>query len=943
MPNKKQEKNKKYPSDISLKIALIIIAISLVIITSGLAIGSQFLTTAVETSIEDDMVVAVEIADKYVTREIDLLKVMALDAAKDIRRMYEDGRSEGVLRTVLEDYPMYIGLAVLNDTHIVDSYSETDIPLQLAREPFVKAALNGQQLLSTTMFTPDDVLVMYVSAPISDGLALVAVLPGLYFRELIAQFTFWESGHLFIDDEEGTIIANIRPEWVEQRVNFIRMAETDSSYAEVAEMLLRTFDEGHAIGQFSIAGIPRISAMRTLSAPYDNWLIGIIAPLNETVLVQVPQGIALIGSITLLLSIIAAIFAASYLKRPFIEAYEASATKSAFLANMSHEIRTPLTAVLGLSELILTTVPLDDETHSNVIKINKAGDTLLSLVNDILDISKIEAGKFTLNIDKYALSSLINDTVTQSILYAGEKPIELVLDITDDLPAELIGDELRVKQILSNLLSNAFKFTEEGTVELYMRCRREGDDILLTARVSDTGIGIKPDDIGNLFTLYGKMATDSTGRADRRIEGTGLGLAIAKKSAEMMDGTIDVQSEYGTGSVFTVSLRQKYVSDEIIGARTVESLKKFHYSNGKFNRTGIKYLNMSYARVLVVDDNSTNLDVAKGFLGLYKLQIDCAVSGKQAVDAIRDEKVRYDAVFMDHMMPEMDGIEATRIIREDIGTAYAKSVPIIALTANAIVGNEEIFLRKGFQAFISKPIDPARLDTVLRQWVRDKKAESLLPDIYVSYTDVRTGERSLLCSDISGLDIAKGISRFLNETTYIELLRSFSVNTKPLLDLLSNTYDAATAGNAGSAESLSKYSVTVHGIKGSARGICAYETGDAAESLEDASKRGDLEFVKAHHREFIESVSLLISDIDDALSKMPGTEKPVKGSIDRDVLKKLHDACLSYDSDAIDEALDEINCYAYTSDSELCAWLRANLERGDIKAVTGKLQDLLGG
>ena len=621
----------------------------------------------------------------------------------------------------------------------------------------------------------------------------------------------------------------------------------------------------------------------------------------------------------------------------------ASRAKSNFLANMSHEMRTPLTTVLGLSELTLETVQLDDETHSNLVKVYRAGETILNLVNDILDISKIEADRLELNPREYDVPSLLNDAISQSIMYIGDKPVELILNINEDLPNYLYGDDLRIKQILNNLLSNAFKFTREGTVELGLRCEPNlslndyENTVWLTAWIRDTGIGIKPEDINKLFTLYAKMEEESSRNrvgtsASRRTEGTGLGLSISKRVAEMMDGSITAESEYGVGSVFTVKLKQKYVSDAVIGPELVESLQKFDYSLRKFDSVKMTRINMSYARVLIVDDNPTNLDVAKGLMGLYGMKIDCVTGGQQAIDAIRSEKVRYNAIFMDHMMPEMDGMEAVRIIRQNIETEYAKNVPIIALTANAIVGNEEMFLSKGFQAFISKPIDLARLDTVLRQWVRDKDAEALLPDQIIKIGPKSGKDRYLLVDDIPGLDMEKGIAHFgYNEEAYLNVLQSYVKNTRPLLDIIKGV----------NADNLDKYAVTVHGIKGSSRGILAENVGNKAEALEKAAIAGDYNFVSTTNQRFLGIIIQLLSDIEDALFKSGRNNKAVKEKPDKALLSRLLNACISFDIDEIDTVMAGIESFNYTSDEGLADWLRDSIDQGKYKTIEEKLSLIL--
>jgi signal transduction histidine kinase/CheY-like chemotaxis protein len=404
-------------------------------------------------------------------------------------------------------------------------------------------------------------------------------------------------------------------------------------------------------------------------------------------------------------------------------AESAANAKSNFLANMSHEMRTPLNAIIGFSELSLSSGELADDSATNIAKVYNSGVTLLGLVNDILDLSKIEAGRFEVVPTNYDLPSLINDTVNLNIMRIGEKPIIFDLEVDGNLFSTLYGDELRIKQVFNNLLSNAFKYTQKGRVSWSITAERDGDDVWLVSEISDSGIGIKPEDISKLFKDYNQVDV----QANHAVEGTGLGLAITKNLVQMMDGTISVESTYGEGTTFNVRLRQGFVSEVPIGEEVAKNLKNFQYFDEKRMRSEkLIRVHLPYARVLIVDDVPVNLDVARGMMQPYQMQIDCATSGEDAIEMIQNEEVRYNAIFMDHMMPGMDGIEATRIIREEIGTDYAKSIPIIALTANAIAGNEEIFLGKGFQAFLSKPIDIQRMDQVIRKWVRDRELEKKL-------------------------------------------------------------------------------------------------------------------------------------------------------------------------------------------------------------------------
>ena len=630
------------------------------------------------------------------------------------------------------------------------------------------------------------------------------------------------------------------------------------------------------------------------------------------------------------------------LQRALKAAQDANLAKSAFLAKMSHEMRTPLNAVIGLSELSLRSGEVHGTSYANLEKICGSGMTLLNLVNDLLDISKIEAGKFELHPINYCTPSLINDTATQSSLYIGEKPIRFLIDAKANLPARLCGDELRVKQIFNNLLSNAFKYTQEGTVTFEIDCVQDGETVWMIGKIRDTGIGIKAKDMNKLFADYAQM----DGQANRKITGTGLGLTIAKMLAELMGGSITAESEYGKGSVFTVKLRQKSVTDKTIGAKTAENLKNFNYSNERRNNDFHRVrLHLPYARVLVVDDVITNLDVAKGMLKLYGMQVDCVTSGQQAIDAIRAETVRYSAVFMDHMMPEMDGVEATKIIREAIGSEYAKTVPIIALTANAIVGSEEMFLNNGFQAFLPKPIEMNRLDAIIRQWLRDKELEKTIaaaphsPDHTVGgpegqgNQDKRKQKIDLLRfgESVPGLNISKGIDRLGDEQVYFDALRSFAAHTGPLLD----------AAEQARLDNLANCTITFHSLKGASRSISADTVGNQAEALEKAAKAGDFSFVNANNPVFLQTARQLVADISEMLDQIAAQNpKPQKDKPDNEPLARLLAACGTHDMDEVDEAMSELEAYEYQNDDGLVAWLRDNVDQINLAKIKEKLSAL---
>jgi PAS domain S-box-containing protein len=619
----------------------------------------------------------------------------------------------------------------------------------------------------------------------------------------------------------------------------------------------------------------------------------------------------------------------------------ASRAKSDFLASMSHEIRTPLNVINGLAELELRK-RLPQDTLLNLEKIYGSGVTLLNIINDILDISKIESGRFELIPVDYEVASIISDTVSMNMVRIGSKAIEFKLNIDENLPNRLFGDELRLKQILNNLLSNAIKYTPQGIVELGFSCVREGDEIWLDCYVKDSGIGISEENIPKLFSDYQQVDMLS----HRTIEGTGLGLSICRRLVLLMDGSIDVESEYGHGSKFSVRVRQAVTDPRPIGKECVDNLKGFRFLEGGSRKAkNIDYIPMPYGRVLVVDDVSMNLDVAKGMMMAYEgLTIHCVTSGMDAINLIRKGEIRYDAIFMDHMMPGLDGIETVKIIREDIGGEYAKTVPIIALTANAIVGNDKLFMENGFQAFLTKPIDVVKLDAVLRQFVRDKQSPETIRAAEEGARgsaehDYDAALRGLLeKTRISGIDIVAGMKRFNDiASVYIGVIRSFTQNMPKLLETLGNVTEAT----------LSEYAVNVHGAKGSCYGICADEAGRMAEALEISAKGGDFARVMAGNGTFIGNVESLLLQLEDLarsadkIEEETDSAKKTLPAPDRSLLEKMLDASNEYDIDKMQGVMDELDQYSYESDGELISWMKEQIVNFGYDAISEKLEGML--
>jgi signal transduction histidine kinase/DNA-binding response OmpR family regulator/HPt (histidine-containing phosphotransfer) domain-containing protein len=562
------------------------------------------------------------------------------------------------------------------------------------------------------------------------------------------------------------------------------------------------------------------------------------------------------------------------LKRQTEIAVQANLAKSQFLATMSHEIRTPLNAVIGLSEIVLRRGKLFEASRNDIQQIHQSGSSLLRIINDILDISKIEANSFELIPVEYETASLINDAVTLNIVRIGSKPITFTLEINENFPQKLYGDELRVKQILNNILSNAIKYTQKGqiTFSVAWEVQQNGADkkAMIHFTVRDTGIGMRREDIDKLFSDY----TQLDSMANREVEGTGLGLAITKKIVEMMEGSIYVESEYGKGSVFTVSIIQGEVQTgrlpQGIGEETARKLKNFSYTAGSKEKE-LERSWMPYGKVLVVDDMPVNLRVASGLLEPYGLKVDTATSGFEAIEKLRlmnsnPTEKRYDLIFMDHMMPGMDGIRAVRFIRNEIGGDYCRNVPIVAFTANALVGNDEMFMSKGFNGFISKPINPVELDNVLNRFVRDTQS----PEILKYAEEKKTAGKNTIAENISneanvtssifeitGLDAKRGIAATGGkEAGYIEVLAIFCEDVENRLPVLQNIPDS---------DSLSSFVTHVHAIKSASGSIGAAKISEEAARLETAGKAGDFTLIKKNQGGFVEQLTELIKNIRAAL------------------------------------------------------------------------------
>ena len=402
-------------------------------------------------------------------------------------------------------------------------------------------------------------------------------------------------------------------------------------------------------------------------------------------------------------------------------AEEENLAKTRFLARMSHEIRTPLNAVLGTTQLELRKETHPPETTKAFIRIQNSSTMLLSIINDILDISKVEAGKFVVESDLFELESFISEILQINHVNIENQNINFILHVDRDLPKYQIGDVVRLKQIVNNLLSNAFKYTKEGTVSFSISAEQivGYSGAIFVYEVRDNGKGMTQEQVEYLFVEFERFSNTES----ESIEGTGLGMPIVKQLVKMMDGTIEVNSVPGIGTTVTVRIPQEILGLESIGDDIANELESLNILQRDLHmKQAREIIAMPYGKVLVVDDVGTNLDIMDGILSMYGIEAELSSSGIDTLRRINDEGKVYDVIFMDHMMPELDGIETTRRLRE---SSY--NAPIVALTANALVSNKETFMQSGFNEFLAKPIEIEELNRCLMQFVYDPSHEARNP------------------------------------------------------------------------------------------------------------------------------------------------------------------------------------------------------------------------
>lgn len=664
------------------------------------------------------------------------------------------------------------------------------------------------------------------------------------------------------------------------------------------------------------------------------------------------------------------------------KAEDANRAKSAFMSTMSHEIRTPMNAIVGMTDILLRS-ELKDREKEYLANIRSSGEALLSIINDILDFSKIEAGKLEIIEEEYAPMSMLNDLSMIFLNRIAEKPVELLFDIDKNLPARLYGDALRIRQVIINIVNNAIKFTDSGYVILTIEVHTmDAENVTLQIRVKDTGQGMKEEDLDKLFGSFAQVDK----KKNKYKEGTGLGLSISKQLAELMGGTISVQSEYGKGSEFTITLPQRIVNAEpaatikenknIVVAGMMRSegaqevlydlVEKYHLTYSECNFECVENHKIDFfftdqlnlvsdemlermkdkgttlcavlnpmadaswdkealvinkplytlnfcqvingekasagtttqqvicfsapeAKVLIADDNEMNLKVAKGLLEPLKMQIDTAENGKIALEMI--QKKRYDLVFMDHMMPVMDGIEAVMALRA-LDDEYCRTVPVIALTANAIAGAKEEFLRAGMNDFVAKPIQLKEICSKIKKWL----PEELLQDAE-GCGPVAEGTEEFPV--IEGLDTAEGIANCGTKELFFSLLGDFY----KLIDLKSVKIEKCLADGM-----LRDYTIEVHALKNTARMIGAMELSEKFYYLEQMGNKENTEVLEKETPDVLQ-LYRSYKNVLKEYALASGGQKETDSQNLISLLNHIKTAIDEFDLDGADEALKELEEY----------------------------------
>ena len=601
------------------------------------------------------------------------------------------------------------------------------------------------------------------------------------------------------------------------------------------------------------------------------------------------------------------------------ELEKVESSKDDFVANVSHEIRTPINTICGMSEIILNEeLPLD--IKEKVMDIQRAGRSLMGVVSDILDFSELQSEEIKMEEESYYLSSTLNDVVNMALAYKNDKKIDLAVECDPEIPSGLLGDEKKIRRVIMKLMNNAIKFTEAGCVTLSVGYRKEEYGINLSFMIKDTGIGIREESLEKLFTTFSQVDTSRK----RQTGGLGLGLAISQALVQKMGGTITVKSKWGKGTTVRFVVPQKVVDETPMGTvhnrRITAKVSDQVEQKQKESAAPKKIIETGNVHVLIVDDNSMNLRVAEEMLTTYGIKVTKAYSGQEALDKIT--AMDYDFVFMDHMMPQMDGVETLHHIRKKVGTYY-QNVPIIALTANAVAGNREKLLKEGFDDFLEKPIERSVLERVLRRTLPEDKFATVRN---VHTAEIRNVSESnsewLQMLEDSGLDVKKAILYCNGKDAYYKILQGYCLEGEKTEKQLEDLYQKQDWEN---------YTIAVHGLKSAMHSVGALKVSEIAKFLEMAGKNQDIDYILEHHNQLMVEFKYLFTKLrinvfGESASKSQEslkTELPVEEiSLETelkclsaeefdDILNEMENAVFSLDSNSLLKFISELKSCSF--------------------------------